>query len=126
MIFIKIWKIFEKMQKSPARAGFELATFGFTQNLNSQNPLSHGVSKILVTLVEMDYIYVFCVFLREKSESELKKIRTPLKKYFIIKKWFFRPKKVKISRFFVENRQNNTKNSVFRQYVIVHFHERDF
>ena len=62
------------MQKVPARPGFELATFGSTQNLNSQNPLSHGVKKIIVSLVEMNniYIYVFCVFLREKSKNTLK------------------------------------------------------
>ena len=37
-----------------------------------------------------------------------------LKKYFIIKKWFFRLKKVKISRFYFENHSKNHQNRVFR------------
>jgi len=34
--------------------GSELATFGATQNLNSQNPLGHGEKKLSLTLVEMN------------------------------------------------------------------------
>jgi len=34
------------------RPGFELATFGSTQNLNSQNPLSHGRADFFLTFGE--------------------------------------------------------------------------
>ena len=36
--------------------------------------------------------------------------------YFIIKKWFFRARKVKISRFFVESDDFGSKNRVFRPF----------
>ena len=39
--------------------GSELATFRSTQKFNSQNPLRHGVAKILGALVEMDYSQIF-------------------------------------------------------------------
>ena len=55
------------------------------------------------------------VFGSEKHESGGEKFFELLKKYFIIKKWFFRPKKVKISRFNLENHQNNYPNRVFRR-----------
>ena len=53
----------------------------------------------------------FCV---KNPNPSSKKFVPILKKYFIIKKLFFRPKKVKISRFFVETRDFGPKNRVFR------------
>jgi len=51
----KFGRFLKKCKKVPARVGFELATFGSTQNLNSQNPLRHGVAEIFLSLMEMDY-----------------------------------------------------------------------
>ena len=53
-------------------------------------------------------------FFNKRSRFGLKKFALEVKKYFIIKKWFFRSKKVKISRFFVETRDFGSKNRVFR------------
>ena len=84
----------KKCKKVTARPGFELATFGSTQKLNSQNPLSHGVKKIIVSLVEMNNNRFFhiAVFLKifykitflgvknhEEHESGVKKIRSLVK-----------------------------------------------
>jgi len=46
----------------------------------------------------------------------LKKFVLDLKKYFYSKKWFFRSKKVKISRFFVETDNFGPKNRVFQPF----------
>ena len=53
----------------------------------------------------------FCV---KNPNPSLKKFVLEAKKYFIIKKWFFRSRNVKISRFFVETLEFGSKNRVFR------------
>ena len=45
-----------------------------------------------------------------------KKFVPDLKKYFIIKKWFFRPRNVKISRFFVETHEFGSKKVFFDRF----------
>ena len=47
----------------------------------------------------------------------LKKFVLVLKKYFIIKKLVFLPKKFKISSFFVETHDFGSKNRVFRPFL---------
>ena len=57
-------------------------------------------------------------FLRENIPNlAFKKFVLVVKKYFIIKKWFFWPRKVKISHSFVETRDFGSKNRVFDRFL---------